>query len=185
MTQEALLDNLELSFRAALETLRQSFSPLDEDTLRQRLEDPKGWNMLECFEHLNLHYIDYISVIELAVHKSKARKVVAKPGEPVKYTWLGSTSLKWVEGNASGKRRKTSKRYNPLGKPLSASALKSLIINIEKLIRIIHMSKEVDLNRTKVRFAVVPMLKFNLGNLLEFMAAHTHRHIAQALSLKN
>jgi hypothetical protein len=184
MTQETLLGNLEQSLKDALETLRQELAPLDEATLQRRPDDPKRWNMLECFEHLNLHYTDYLSAIELGIHKAKAHKFVAQPNLEVKYTWLGRESMKWVEGRVSSKRRKTSKRYNPLGKPLSANALKSLIINIEKLLRIIHLSKEVDLNRTKVRFAVVPMFKYNLGNLLEFMAAHTQRHIAQALSLK-
>lgn len=182
MTQNELYNQAEQALRASLEILRSNFSHLDEKRLQQRPDDPKGWTILECFEHLNLHYSDYLPQIELAIHKAKAHQHKPQPDGPIKTTFIGGQALKWVK-SAPGKRFKTSKRYNPLGRALTASALKSLIINIEKLLRIIQLSKEVDLNRTKIRFAVIPMFKFNLGNLLEFMAAHTSRHIVQASRL--
>ena len=182
MTQKELLDQLEQELRSVLETLRQRCAILDEKTLQRRPADPKGWTALECFEHLILHYGDYLAPMEMAIHKAKAHQFKAQPDVAVRYTWLGNMSMKWVKPGST-KRYKTAKRYNPLGRSLNASTLKSLIINIEKILRIIQMSRETDLNRTKVRFAVIPMFKFNLANLIEFIVAHTARHVNQALKL--
>lgn len=182
MTQTELLDQLERDLRAVLDEVRQKISSLDEKTLQKRPDNPKKWNILECFDHLNRSYNDYLPQIELAIHKAKARKMVSTPTSVVTYTWLGKEAIRWVT-SPPGKRFKTAKRYNPLGQPLTASAVKSFIINTEKLLRIIQMSREVDLNKARVRFAVIPLFKYKLGNLLEFMTAHNQRHTAQAVRL--
>jgi hypothetical protein len=66
---------------------------------------------------------------------------------------------------------------------LEVSTVKVFIINTEKLLRLIQMSREVDINRAKVRFAIIPMFKYKLGNILEFITAHNQRHVAQAVRL--
>lgn len=182
MTQSELLDQLENDLRALLEEVRQQISVLDTATLKRRTSDPRRWNILECFEHLNRSYNDYLPQIELAIHRAKAHQMLPKEGTQVRYSWLGNQAIRWAKAPA-GKRYKTSKRYNPLGTEVPVTAVKSFIINTEKTLRLIQMSREVDVNRAKVRFAVIPMLKYRLGNLLEFIAAHGQRHVAQAQQL--
>ncbi len=179
MTQSELLHQLETDLRGILEDVRQNFSHVDEGTLRRRPEDPKRWNVLECFDHLNRSYTDYLPQIELAIHKAKARRKVHQPDAPVQYTWLGKEAIRWATAPA-GKRFKTAKRYNPLGQQLPVSVIKSFIINTEKTLRLIQMSREADINAARVRFAIIPLLKYRLGNLLEFIVAHTGRHVSQA-----
>lgn len=180
MTQQELLDQLEQELRGVLETARTQIAPLSDSALRQRPSAPKAWNALECIEHLNLHYNDYISQIELAIHKAKAHKFVAVPQEPVRYNWLGKTAVNRVR-SSKPKGFKAEKRYNPLGRELGPHVVKSYIINCEKLVRILQLSREVDLNKARIRFAPFSLLKYQLGNLLEFMVAHNQRHLAQAI----
>ena len=182
MTQNELLDQLEQDLRVVLEDVRQRFSPLDEKALKRRPDNPKGWNILECFDHLNRSYNDYLPQIEMSIHKAKAHSMLSVSGTPVRYSWLGKEALRWAK-STKPKGFKTSKRYNPLGTPLEISTVKVFIINTEKLLRLIQMSREVDINRAKVRFAIIPMLKYKLGNLLEFITAHNQRHVAQAARL--
>ena len=182
MTQNELLDQLEQDLRVVLEDVRQRFSPLDEKTLKRRPDNPKGWNILECFDHLNRSYNDYLPQIEMSIHKAKAHSMLSVSGTPVRYSLLGKEALRWAK-STKPKGFKTSKRYNPLGTPLEISTVKVFIINTEKLLRLIQMSREVDINRAKVRFAIIPMFKYKLGNLLEFITAHNQRHVAQAARL--
>ena len=179
MTQNELLDRLEQDLRAQLELVRATFNASDIQQLRRRPSDPRRWNALECFEHLNRSYNDYLPQIELAIHRAKARKILSNGTQPIRYAWLGKQAIRWATSPAS-KRYKTLKRYNPLGGEVPDTALKSFLINTEKVLRLIQMSREIDVNRTKVRFAVIPMLKYRLGNLLEFMTTHVQRHVRQA-----
>lgn len=182
MTQSEILHQLETELRATLEEVRQIFPGLDEATLQRHPSEPKRWNILECFDHLNRTYVDYMPQIELAVHKAKAHQHFFQPDTPVKYNMLGREALRWAKSPA-GKRFKTLKRYNPIGQNVPVSALKSFIINTEKMLRLIQMCRNVDINRTRVRFAVIPVLKYRLANLLEFIVAHAHRHVEQAKKL--
>jgi hypothetical protein len=182
MTQSEILYQLEMDLRATLEEVRQVFPQLDEAVLRQRPTEPKRWNILECFDHLNRSYGDYLPEIEHAIHKAKARQHVLQPDAPVKYNWLGREALRWAR-STNGKRFKTAKRYNSLGQDIPVSSVKSFIINTEKMLRLLQMCQNVDLNRTRVRFAVIPPLKYRLANLLEFIVVHAHRHVEQAKRL--
>jgi DinB superfamily len=182
MTQSEILLHLETELRAVLEEVRQIFPNLNEQTLRRRPANPKRWNILECFDHLNRSYTDYLPEIEHAIHKAKARSRVHQPDAAVKYTWLGKEAVRWA-ASTGGKKFKTAKRYNPIGQDIPVSAVKSFIINTEKTLRLIQMSKEVDINQARVRFAVIPFLKYRLANLLEFIVAHTRRHVNQARQL--
>lgn len=184
MTQSEILTQLEADLRTLLDEVRQTLFKLDESTLLRRPENPKSWNILECFEHLNKHVADYLPQIELAIHKAKAHSRVHRPDDEVRYNFIGRRSLKWVMAS-NPKKYKTAKRYNPLGQPIAASAIKSFIINGEKILRLLQMSREVDINSTKVRFAVIPVFKFRLANLLEFMVLHGRKHVAQAQRLLN
>ena len=182
MTQSEILHQLEADLRSVLEEVRQTLFKLDEPTLRRRPENPKSWNILECFEHLNRHVADYMPQIELAIHKAKAHSRHHRPDEEVRYNFIGRQSLKWVSAS-NLKKYKTAKKYNPLGQPVAASAVKSFIINGEKILRLIQMSRDVDINGTKVRFAIMPVFKFRLANLLVFIVLHAQKHIAQARQL--
>jgi DinB superfamily len=181
MTQTELLDQLDADLRDLLETIRTQMVHLDEKLLTKRPDDPKRWNIVECFDHLNRLYQDYLDPIELAIHRSKARKISPDTHE-IQYNFLGRQMLRISDG-ARVKRHKTPKRYNPIHENVKVTAIKSFIINTERLLRIIQDARSVSLNRTKIKFVALPLLKYRLGNLLEILSVHGRRHTFQALRL--
>jgi hypothetical protein len=181
MTQSALLDVLDTDLRALLETIRTQVLPVDPAVI-SRTADPKRWSALECFDHLNRSYADYLDKIELSIHKAKARQWSAQPNAEIRYNMVGREAIRWVmPGNK--RRFKTATRYNPASKNKVASpaAVKSFLIHAE--IRLLQLAREVDLNRAQVGFALLPIVKYRLGNLLEFMVRHGQRHTIQALDM--
>jgi len=177
MTQHALLDRLESELRETLEQVRTYITRAPDEALRLR-PDPTQWTALECFAHLNAFSDAYLARMELAIHKAKARKWLSV--EPFRYTGRGNRAIQRA-GPANGKQYKTAKRYDFNHLPMGAEQVKSFSINAERLLRILNLAREVDLNRPRIRKAHSWIGEYTLGNLLEFLVAHTRRHVAQAM----
>jgi hypothetical protein len=176
MTQNTLLERLDAELRQLLDTLRTRLAPLDDAALQYR-SAPEAWNALECFAHLNAYADRYIPRMELAIHKAKARNW--KPEERLRYTAAGSRFIRRADP-ANTKPRKAAKTYNFHRQPLGREPLKRLIINVERLLRIVQMAREVDLNRAKVGRGKSGFFTLTLGNALEWTTLHTQRHVGQA-----
>lgn len=176
MTQQDLLDRLENDLRAVLEQVRAQLAPQDEHTLRRR-PSPEKWNILECLAHLNKYADDYFPRIELAIHKAKARQWT--PAETHRYNAFGRQAVQRVQPDNT-RAYKAAKRYNFANANLPVSTVKAFIINAEMLLRLIHLSREVDLNKAKVKQIRFPYFQYRLGNLLEFLVQHARRHVRQA-----
>ena len=179
MSQQDLLNRLETDLRTLLEQTRSQFSRLDADRLRYR-PAPEAWNVLECFAHLNQFSEDYISRIELAIHKAKARRWAA--GDDVRYSGRGRRAIRRANPD-NGKAYKTGKAYNFNQLPLAQEVVKSFIINGERMLRVVQAAREIDINRAKVRKAHSWVGRYSVGELLEFLVLHARRHVLQAQRL--
>lgn len=179
MTQQDLLNRLETELRSQLAEVRAIFVPLDPETLRRR-PNPEAWNILESLAHLNQFADDYLPLMQRAIHRAKARQWA--PGDPVRYTARGQRMVRRADP-ANGKFYRTAKRYNFSHLPVGVEVLKAFIIKNEQLLRVLQAAREVDINRALVPKAHAWFGRFTLGNLLEFLVAHTQRHLAQAKTL--
>lgn len=188
MTQKALLDRLEIEVRDMLEQARHQIAPLPSDALlfRPGPSNPKEkprWNILECLAHLNAFSDDYFAHIELSIHKAKARQWLSAPDAEVRYFGRGKRAIRRADPN-NGKRYKATKRYNFAGREFAPEVVKIFIINSERLLRLLQLSREIDLNRARIRKAHAWTAKYSLGNLLEFLVVHQRRHLNQAQVLR-
>lgn len=179
MTQPALLDRLEMELRQSLEIVRNQIAHLDEASLQFR-PSPEHWNALECFAHLNAYFERYISRIELSIHKAKARQW--KPVDEVKYTVAGKRFVRRVNPT-NGKTYKSLKHYNFSHQPMGKEVVKGFAINSERLLRVILLAKEIDINKAKVARGKSGFFSFTLGNTLEWLVLHTQRHLIQVQAL--
>lgn len=179
MTQPELLDRLEADLRTLLDQTRTSLLNLPEEALQHRPQ-PQQWNAMECFAHVNVFFDRYLAPIELAIHKSKARRW--SPKDKVKYTMMGRSDI--ARANPyNGKSFKTKKRYDFAHKPLGANEVKRFIILGERLLRNIQASREVDINRAKIGRGPSGFFSYTLGNVLEWLVVHSQRHVQQAQRL--
>lgn len=175
MTQHALLDHLESELRAALDFVRTRIAAQPDEVMRHR-PDTESWNGYECFAHLNALSDAYLSRIELAIHKAKARKWLST--EPLKYTARGSRAIRRADP-ANTKKYKTAKHYDFAHLPMGAEQVKVFSIHVERLLRLMQQAREVDLNKATVRKAHSWVGVYTLGNLLEYLVKHSLRHVGQ------
>lgn len=181
MQQNELLDQLETDLRRLLQQVRTQLVPLEEAVLLYR-PDPLRWNVLECFAHLNAFAELYLPRIEAAIHKAKARKW--KPEGEVQYTATARRDIRRADV-ANPTPRKTHKRYNFHRLPLGPEVIKTFIINCERLLRNLHLAREVDLNRPKIGRGASGFFHYTLGNTFEWQVRHAQRHLTQTQILLN
>ena len=174
-TQTALLDQLETDLRMLLEHLRREIVPLDNAALAQRA-DPKSWTILEGLAHLNALLDYYLPRLELARHKALARRWT--PVASVRYTGRGRRMLRKADPD-NPKRYRCAKVFDFKNKPLERSEIKSCIIQLERLLRQVQISRGVDLNRPAIRKAKARFGSYPPGNLMAWLVVLGKRVILQ------
>ncbi len=177
VTQKELLDQLETDLRHVLDQVRTQIVPLEESMVKYR-PDPTRWNVLECFAHLNAFAEMYLPRIEAGIHKAKARKWIL-PAEEVAYTSAARRDIHRIE-RANTRPRKSKKRNNFYQQPLGPEVVKTFIINCERLLRNLHLAREVDVNRPKIGRGPTSFFHYTLGNTFEWLIRHAGHHLAQS-----
>lgn len=147
------------------------------DTLRHRPR-PDAWSALDCVEHMNLFYDDYLPRVEAAVQR-------ATPSEKPTYS-PGFFGQKMIDSlrPQQGKRRmkiKTFKKMTPAtdNKPPEA-VFTAFFRHHAHLETLLAQAASLNWNRAKVASAIGPMLRFKLGDCFRLLLAHTERHLLQA-----
>ncbi len=181
MTQSDLLDRLELDLNDLLKQVRTHFA----DQLREALlrhPSSGGWNVQECFAHLNAQFDYYLPRIELALHKAKARRWLPAPAQERQSSWLGRRAVHAVDpANLAKKQRHSPKAINP-SKLLKVrlDEVKVFLINLELMLRLLKQAREVDINKPSIKPMHWNISSFLLGDLLEYLVLHAQRHLIQA-----
>lgn len=178
MTQHELLDRLESELREVLEIVRSQIGELPLPALQNRPEKGR-WNALESLAHLNVFLEMYLPRLERAIHLSKARRWT--PVEHLQYNWIGR-KINRIADIGNFKAHKTPKRYDTFDRYLGKEAVKTFLINTERLLRNLQAAREVDLNRAKIPWGPSGFFKPTLGNTLEWMVIHGKRHVLQAVN---
>lgn len=176
MTQNELLDQLETDLRRVLNQVRTQLAALEEEVVIYR-PDPSRWNVLECFAHLNAFAELYLPRIEAAIHKAKARKWII-PVEKIAYTSTARRDIRRVD-LTNERLRKAKQRYDYFQRPLGHDVIKTFIINCERLLRNLHLAREVDINQPKINRSNSRFFHYTLGNTFEWLIRHAQRHLVQ------
>ncbi len=139
---------------------------------------PDAWSALDCVEHMNLFYDDYLPRVETAVQGGglSTRKTYS-PG------FFGKMMINSLRPQ-QGKRRmkiKTFKKMTPTtddkpAEPMFAAFFK----HHAQLEELLAQAAPLNWNRVKVASAIGPILRFKLGDCFRIMLAHTERHLLQA-----
>ena len=139
--------------------------------------NPKAWNAIECLEHLNYYAAFYHSRIQLKIDQSSH-----KPQPHFKSSWLGKRFAQAVHPDA--KPMNTLRKTNPSEKVedlASNQTLLTFLSHQEDLLQLIEKAQSTNLEKVKVGISIAPLIKVQLGDVLNFNVLHNQRHIHQAL----
>jgi uncharacterized damage-inducible protein DinB len=161
----------------------QTFSGL---TAEQRSWQPSNevWSINHIFAHLNQYAEYYHETIEKKLAKTRFRDpkpiFISSP--------LGRASWRSMKlGNAYNVKRKmkSPRDYNPLlnGKSIRDNEIELFLAQQERMMQILELASGVNLRKVKIPLSISKIIKFRLGDCLQFVIYHNERHLQQALNL--
>lgn len=167
--------------------IEKNFYYLESEDLQYK-PDPKSWNIIEVFEHLNIVNGYYVKVLGREWDKAAITK-----DESFKISWMGKKMVKSMEPK-DGKRpmkMKTFKKTDPLvlqdkrgSKLIDHIVFQDFMENIKQFKKLLAAVADRDLQSVKVK-SFLPLLKLKGGDALAFVVAHMERHLLQAQNLLN
>lgn len=171
---EATILKLVKDHQAILETVTQDFLPL---TAEQKVwkPSPQSWSITECLAHLNLANTYFIRQIQTKLERKGATSADAA----FSMSLNGRLMMKVVAPEAI-RKMPTPGIMKP--KPgLDPEPVFANFMEVEKLfVKLLPETDKLDWERSKIVSPMTTWIKFRLGDVLVFTAAHAQRHINQA-----
>ena len=165
------LTDLKTNIHKHSKVVSDVFAPLEEAQLNWR-PDPKEWNALQCFDHLNLTHEYYLPKIKQALSNPK----IAVPGQDIyKPSFWGRIYMYFAFNPKYS--FPTAEAITPQA-TASHEVLDIYLAKQETLVEMLEQVGEIDLRRTPV--PLEKGIKFNLGDCLKVLVYHDDLHIEQA-----
>ncbi|HEX8330274.1 MAG TPA: DinB family protein [Hymenobacter sp.] len=156
---------------------QQRFRPLSAEELNRR-PSPSRWSAGQCLEHLNIVGGYYLPSIAARIAKAQARG--SKPASTAKHGYIGRRLIEAMRTPARVKTYTTPQRYAPTGTRLPRTVTEVFSRQLDELLRLVLLARQVNANAIRIPNAVFPLLLLRLTDQLEFLVVHIQRHIAQA-----
>jgi len=137
-------------------------------------ENEISWSILECLEHLNLYGDFYLPQIEKEIKNS-----TTKTDLEFKSGVLGNYFAKSMLPKEKLNKMKTFKDKNPLNAQLDKSVIDRFINQQIKLLELLNQSRNVSLNKVKIKTSISSLIKLKLGDTFHFFINHIIRHLNQ------
>ena len=137
------------------------------------------WSAAQCLEHLNSYGRYYLPAIakEIPRHAGTSKTTHFLSGRIGHYFY----NLMLTDNNVQAKKKmKSPKDHRPPARLDVHKVLSEFIEQQEKLMELLTLAHQVDLNTVKVPISIAPFIKLKLGDTFLFYVAHINRHLAQA-----
>lgn len=172
MNSELLLQNLIEDTRKAINQAEKLMN-VDLNSLKWR-QNETSWNILECFEHLNLYGDFYLPQMESKIENSNTKAELE-----FNSGILGNYFAKSMLPKAKLDKMKTFKDKNPLNLNLDKKVIDKFINQQIKLLELINKSRNVSLNKVKIETSITSLISLKLGDTFQFYINHIIRHLYQ------
>lgn len=145
---------------------------LSDKQLRWRPPDG-GWSVGQVLEHLVLTHEPYMARLRAALDEGRdlARAGRARPWKP---TVIGGFITRSM---ASPRKVKTGRKFDP-GPDVGPGSADRFLATVRALTELVEASEGADL-RVRFTLPVMPLVRPNVGDALQLLAAHGNRHLDQ------
>jgi hypothetical protein len=169
------LTNQVLALRVAT---HQRLRPLSNEQLNRRPGYDK-WSVGQCLEHLNILSGYYLPLVKTSLKAAQARGLAAR--QSVRSGWLGRrfTSAARQDDDSETVFR-VPKQYAPTGVRLTGTVVEAFNRQLDELLRLLLLARQVDAGAVRVPNPLHPWLKLRLTDVLELLIANYKRYVHQA-----
>jgi len=157
----------------------QRLRPLTSEQLNRRPAYDK-WSAAQCLEHLNLVGGYYLPNLKARLRLAQASGSTA--GTQVRSGWLGryfTATTKDRNGLGDNLLRRP-RQYAPTGTRLTGTVVESFNRQLDELLRLLLLARQVDAGTVRVPNPLYPWLRLRLTDVFEALVLHIQRYVKQA-----
>lgn len=164
-----VINTLALQVENHLQLAVSVYQNTNQDTLNKQ-PAPNSWSAAQCLWHVNSYARFYYPLIEKAIGKKNA-ELQFNSG------WVG----KYFTGMMNNLTRKYSafKNHTPPARVNPYAEVATFIDDQEQLLAYLKQMENTDLNQ-RLPISITGLIRLKLGDVLQFIVAHNHRHLQQA-----
>lgn len=155
----------------------QFFQSSDQNKLAYS-PDKSKWSVVQILEHLNAYNRHYLPLIERNLSiVTHSRNPIFAPG-----FWgeMFTKKMKPTNVYEIKNKMKAMKAYSFPNSLNVETVLQEFMTHQDKLIKLLEMAKNSDLNNIRLPITLTSLVKLKLGDLFRFLIAHEQRHMIQA-----
>ena len=180
MKDESFIQSILLGGKEAAQKVNSHFSLISEAQLNWK-PSLKSWSIGECLQHLMLSHLSYFPVLK-EIAEGSFKMGFWERSSPLTNFW-GKTMKNQVQEQV--KRKMIAPRMiQPTKSEFHIVLLDRYQENLEEFLTLISQCKEVDLDKTIIASPMLAIVTYNLRDAFQFLLQHEHRHINQAIRVK-
>src|SRR6185369_2353300 len=180
MTDESFIKQTIQKGVQAKDKVRLEFSNISLEQLNWK-PSPESWSIAQCLEHLIISHNSYFSSLEKITEGNYKMSSWEKYSP---FTRLcGRLLIDQLKEQVKTKR-KAPKKIQPTSGKANLDIIEVYQKNLERFLTLISNCRSIDLDKTIITSPTISIVTYNLRDAFQFLLQHEHRHINQAIRVK-
>ena len=180
MSKQDFINSVLEKGKQAEEKVRSSFSNLTAEQLNWK-PAPEKWSIGECLHHLIRTDRGYFPILE-KITSNNYKMSFWQRASPFSKMW-GGMFKKYLQENVTRKLKAPGKSQ-PSKSEIRTDIIDKYNQNLSKLLNYVDRCRNVELEKTIITSPMLSIVTYNLHDVITFLIQHEHRHINQAMRVK-
>jgi DinB superfamily len=143
---------------------------------------PDSWSVGQCLDHLIISDCSYFPVLK-KITNNKFTMTAWQKWSPFSGLF-GKILADQMQEKVKGKLLKAPKLFTPSYSQIDAGIIERFQKHLDTLLEYIAALKDTDLDKVRITSPVAKFVTYSLRNTIKILVPHLHRHINQAIRLK-
>jgi hypothetical protein len=142
---------------------------------------PNSWSIAQCLNHLFISDNSYFSYLQNIIDGNYKMSLWEKYSPFT--SMLGKAMVSQLQEEVK-RKMKTNRKLVPAKDFKEINFIAEYLANLESFLDYIFKCKMVDLDNTIITSPFIGIITYNLRDAFKFLIQHEHRHINQAIRVK-
>lgn len=144
---------------------------------------PDSWSIAQCLDHLVVTLEKDDRYLRDAIARGREKRP-AREAVAYRPTMFGGWLIKQLLPEAPRKMR-APKVFRPAESSAIEGALDRFLQQQNKFLNFVSDAREIDYNKTRLRSAVTPLIRYSLADAFVMIVVHGQRHLVQARRVRD
>jgi len=180
MKDETFIQLILQKGKDAAEKVTSNFSSISETQLNWK-QSSQSWSIAQCLQHLMISHLAYFPVLNQII-EGEFKMSFWERNSPFSRFW-GREMKERLQEKVKG-RLTAPRKIQPKKSEYHIVLLDRYQENLEEFLNLISKCNKVDLDKTIITSPLLSIVTYSLRDAFQFLLQHEHRHINQAIRVK-